>query len=211
MTLRKTFTAAGWTLAGALILAAGTLLPAAPASAHYIEEAEPGEDGYLDADCHDVSTGNADAIRVGSTLYEGTAINSNAVIDSVEDAAPNGHAQHSNNRAVGKDGNVQEVSEVDEHYHATTERSYKCWLRSVLSIPRVVWILRTAGGVLAAFGLLKIVGNRMKVVPGTKNSGGLPMVIGGVLLILADVLLVPIIFTITDLVEQIFEATAGIL
>jgi len=200
-------------LVGALLLAAGIFLPASPASAHYSEDAKPGDNDYLDEDCHNTSTGNADAVRSDADrkVYKGTTPSGEPI--DLEEAAPKGYATHNGGITTGLRG--EEGTPVDgvlEHYHATTERSYQCWLRSVLSIPRVIWILRTVGALVIAFGLLRLISSRLKIVPGAKqgSGGGLALVVGGALLVLADVLLVRIIFIITDLVEQIFETTAGL-
>lgn len=184
-----------------------TFFSASSASAHYIEEAKPGQDGYLYPTCHDTSDGNADAIRVGNNYYKGTTPSSSSEIESLEDIAPHGYKQHTNGRATGKNNGVANVSGVDEHFHRSTDRYYKCLLRDVLSITLAIWPSRIIGILLTAYNLVRIYRNRIG------GRGGYfvksLLAVGGMLPIFPTELLARLIFLITDPIEQALKIIVG--
>lgn len=208
--LRKIMAKSFLVLAGLSVVVTVFVLTASPAAAHYDEDAKPGRDGYLDEDCHN-SDGNADAVQstTDREWYEGTAP-SGEPIENLSDVAPDGHVEHSGGMTMNSGS---ENSFVSSHIHASTERSYKCWLRGVLSLPTTQNVLRTIGGFLTAYGVVRLIMGRLSKgggggAPGV-GGGPITLILAGVALILAEQLMTTIIFTITDWVEAIFETLAG--
>jgi len=201
------------TAAAMLMVLLPALFAAQPASAHYVDDAKPGQDGHLDTDCTSPgSGGEADAVKSETDLkiYRGTTVTGDPI--DLDDVAPNGAVVHRSAVTSGTSADGAETADVSEHYHRNTNPGYECWIASVVTIPAVAGILLTVGALIAFFGVISVLKSRLGKGGGAGllKGGGFGMIIAGVMLARPTAFLLPFIFWLTETFQAVIERAAGL-